>query len=158
MQTSRAVLVVGEIMALIAATKLTIDFPIFDSSRWSLKKTLVRAATGGRIANDSHGINIRAIDGISFSIKHGERVGLMGHNGAGKSTLLRAIAGVYAPTYGGLLVEGSIASLLDLSLGMDGEFSGYDNILIRCILMGIPKSVVKKRLMRSLSFRSWAIT
>jgi len=73
---------------------------------------------------------VRAIDGISFSIEHGERVGLMGSNGAGKSTLLRALAGVYAPTYGSLLVNGSVASLLDLSLGMDGEFTGYENIFI----------------------------
>lgn len=133
-------------MALVTATNLIIDFPIFDSSSRSLKKTLVRAATGGRIANDSRGINIRAIDGISFSIEHGERVGLMGPNGSGKSTLLRALAGVYAPTYGSLQVKGAIVSLLDLSLGMDGEFTGYENIFIRCILMGIPKSVIKKNI------------
>lgn len=139
-------------MALITAANLTIDYPIFDSSSRSLKKTLVRAATGGRIANDSRGITIRAVDGISFSLKHGDRVGLMGHNGAGKSTLLRALAGVYAPTYGSLLVEGSIAALLDLSLGMDGEFTGYDNIFIRCILMGIPKPVVKKNIDEIIEF------
>lgn len=133
-------------MALITATNLIIDFPIFDSSSRSLKKTLVRAATGGRIANDSRGINIRAIDGISFTLEHGDRVGLMGPNGSGKSTLLRALAGVYAPTYGSLQVKGAIVSLLDLSLGMDGEFTGYENIFIRCILMGIPKSIIKKNI------------
>ena len=133
-------------MARITADRLVIDYPIFDSSSRSLKKTLVRAATGGRIAKDSHGITIRAIDGVSFSIDHGDKVGLMGHNGAGKSTLLRAIAGVYAPTSGTLQTRGSIVSLLDLSLGMDAEFSGYDNILIRCILMGIPKLEVKKKI------------
>jgi len=133
-------------MALVTATNLIIDFPIFDSSSRSLKKTLVRAATGGRIANDSRGINIRAIDGISFTLEHGDRVGLMGPNGSGKSTLLRALAGVYAPTYGSLQVKGAVVSLLDLSLGMDGEFTGYENIFIRCILMGIPKSVIKKNI------------
>lgn len=139
-------------MALITATNLTIDYPIFDSSSRSLKKTLVRAATGGRIANDARGISIRAIDDISFSLKHGDRVGLMGHNGAGKSTLLRALAGVYAPTYGSLRVEGSVASLIDLSLGMDSEFTGYDNIFIRCTLMGIPKSVIKKNIDEIVAF------
>jgi len=133
-------------MALITAQNLIIDFPIFDSSSRSFKKTLIRAATGGRIANDSRGINIRAIDGISLHIEHGERVGLMGPNGAGKSTLLRALAGVYAPTYGNLQIKGAVVSLLDLSLGMDGEFTGYENIFIRCILMGIPKSVIKKNI------------
>jgi len=139
-------------MALITAANLTIDYPIFDSSSRSLKKTLLRTATGGRIANDSRGINVRAIDGISFSIDHGERIGLMGPNGAGKSTLLRTIAGVYTPTYGSLLAKGSVASLLDLSLGMDGEFTGYENIFIRCVLMGIPKSVVKKHIDEIIEF------
>ena len=139
-------------MALITANNLTIDYPIFDSSSRSLKKTLIRTATGGRIASDARGVNVRAIDGISFSIEHGERVGLMGHNGAGKSTLLRAIAGVYTPTYGSLQVKGSVASLLDLSLGMDGEFTGYENIFIRCILMGVPKTVIKKHIDEIIEF------
>ena len=151
-RASRVVLVIGEIMSGITAANLIIDYPIFDSSSRSLKKTIIRAATGGRIANDSRGISVRAIDGISFSIEHGERVGLMGSNGAGKSTLLRALAGVYAPTYGSLLVNGSVASLLDLSLGMDGEFTGYENIYIRCVLMGIPRSVIKKHVDEIIEF------
>lgn len=139
-------------MALITADNLTIDYPIFDSSSRSLKKTLIRTATGGRIASDARGVNVRAIDGVSFSIDHGERVGLIGHNGAGKSTLLRALAGVYTPTCGSLRVDGSVVSLLDLSLGMDGEFTGYENIFIRCVLMGIPKSVIKKHIDEIIEF------
>ena len=117
-------------MTSIKAENLTIDYPIFGSSSRSFKKTLIRAATGGKIANDAHGISIRAIDDISFSFCEGERIGLVGHNGAGKSTLLRSLAGVYAPTHGSLVVRGSIASLLDISLGMDEEFTGYENIQI----------------------------
>jgi lipopolysaccharide transport system ATP-binding protein len=131
-------------MTLIKAKNLTIFYPIFDSSSRSLKKAVIRAATGGKIANDAHGISVCAIDTISFSFGEGERVGLVGHNGAGKSTLLRAIAGVYAPTRGSMEVKGSIVSLLDLSLGMDNEFTGYENIFMRCVLMGIGKSEVKK--------------
>jgi lipopolysaccharide transport system ATP-binding protein len=133
-------------MNLITADGLTIDYPIFDSSGRSLKKTLVRAATGGRIANDARGVTVRAVDGISFTIAEGERVALMGHNGAGKSTLLRALAGVYAPTGGSLEVKGSVASLLDLSLGMDGEFTGYENIFMRCIFMGKSKYEVNRHI------------
>jgi len=133
-------------MAQITVSNLTIDYPIFDSSSRSFKKTIVRAATGGRIASDSRGINVRAIDNISFSIDHGQRVALMGNNGAGKSTLLKALAGVYAPTYGQIKIEGAIVSLLDLHLGMDGEFTGYENIFIRCVLMGIPRAVIKRNI------------
>lgn len=133
-------------MTSIKVENLTIDYPIFGSSSRSLKKTLIRAATGGKIANDAHGISIRAIDDISFSFCEGERIGLVGHNGAGKSTLLRVLAGVYAPTHGSLVVKGSIVSLLDISLGMDEEFTGYENIIMRCILMGIAKSEVNKHI------------
>ena len=133
-------------MTSIKVENLTIDYPIFGSSSRSLKKTLIRAATGGKIASDAHGISIRAIDDISFSFREGERIGLVGHNGAGKSTLLRVLAGVYAPTHGSLVVRGSIVSLLDISLGMDEEFTGYENIIMRCILMGIAKSEVNKHI------------
>jgi lipopolysaccharide transport system ATP-binding protein len=143
---SRGLLDIGAVMTSIRAENLTIDYPIFDSSSRSFKKTIVRAATGGRIASDAHGVSVRAIDNISFSVNAGERVGLMGHNGAGKTTLLRALAGVYAPTYGSLDVRGSVVSLLDLSLGMDGEFTGYENIFMRCIFMGISRSEVNKHL------------
>jgi lipopolysaccharide transport system ATP-binding protein len=133
-------------MTLIKAENLTIYYPIFGSSSRSFKKTLVRAATGGKIANDAHGVSICAIDNNSFSFREGERIGLVGHNGAGKSTLLRALAGVYAPASGSLTVNGTIASLLDISLGMDEEFTGYENIFMRCVLMGIAKAEVKKHI------------
>ncbi len=139
-------------MASITATDLAIEYPIFDSASRSMKKTIARAATGGRIAGDSRGLSVRAIDGISFSIDAGERIGLMGHNGAGKSTLLRALAGVYKPTSGSLIVEGSVASLIDLSLGMDDEFSGYENIFMRSVFMGIPKTVVKNKIDEIIEF------
>jgi lipopolysaccharide transport system ATP-binding protein len=131
-------------MTSIKAENLTIYYPIFGSSSRSIKKTIVRAATGGKIANDAHGISICAIDNISFSVAEGERIGLVGHNGAGKSTLLRALAGVYAPASGSLMVNGRIASLLDISLGMDEEFTGYENIFMRCVLMGIAKAEIYK--------------
>jgi lipopolysaccharide transport system ATP-binding protein len=133
-------------MTSIKSENLTIYYPIFGASSRSLKKTLVRAATGGKIANDARGISVCAIDNMSFSFREGERIGLVGHNGAGKSTLLRALAGVYAPACGNLKVSGSVVSLLDISLGMDEEFTGYENIFMRCILMGISKSEVNKHI------------
>jgi len=133
-------------MTSIKADNLTIYYPIFGSSSRSVKKTLIRAATGGKIASDAHGTNICAIDNISFSFREGERIGLVGHNGAGKSTLLRVVAGVYVPSSGTLTVKGRVASLLNISLGMDEEFTGYENIFMRCILMGIPRSEINKHI------------
>jgi lipopolysaccharide transport system ATP-binding protein len=139
-------------MAFIKADRLTIDYPIFDSAGRSLKKTLARAATGGLIASDARGVNVRAIDNVSFEIKEGERVGLMGHNGAGKTTLLQVLAGIYEPVVGILQVEGKVTSLLDVALGMDGEFTGYDNIFIRGILMGKSNNDIKKHLNEIIEF------
>ena len=133
-------------MTYINAENLTLYYPVFGSSSRSLKKTLVRAATGGRIAGDARGITICALDNVSFSVSEGERIGLVGHNGAGKSTLLRALAGVYVPAGGSLNVKGKVASLLSISLGMDDEFTGYENIFMRCVLMGIEKAEIKKHI------------
>jgi len=142
-------------MTCIRAQNITIYYPLFGSSSRSLKKTLVRAATGGRIANDARGISVCAIDNLTFSFSEGERIGLVGHNGAGKTTLLRALAGVYKPAGGLLAVEGKIASLLDISMGMDDEFTGYENIYIRSILAGIAKSDVKNISTILLNFPNW---
>ena len=73
---------------------------------------------------------------LIFSIEEGERVGLLGCNGSGKSTILRVLAGVYWPTSGRAEVEGSIGSLLDISLGTDGESTGIENMYLRGTLLG----------------------
>ena len=64
----------------------------------------------------------------------------MGHNGSGKTTLLRVLAGIYEPVRGRLSVTGQVSSLLDLSLGMDHEATGYENIMLRGALMGLSPS------------------
>ena len=76
----------------------------------------------------------------------------MGPNGAGKSTLLRAIAGVYQPSIGHIDVKGSIASLIDISLGMDMEATGYENIRMRGIMMGLSLKQIK--LLSKLSYNT----
>lgn len=133
-------------MAYIHADQISIDFPIYNSSGRSMKNAVLRATTGGRIARDAgNHTYIRSLDDVSFEIKAGERVGLVGHNGSGKTTLLRALSGVYAPTGGRLRVDGRVASLLDISLGMDPDATGYENILMRGIIMGMgPKKMLAK--------------
>jgi len=86
---------------------------------------------------------VKALNNITLDLKDGDRLGVMGPNGAGKSTLLRTLAGVYHPTSGSIDVSGSIASLIDISLGMDGEATGYENIRMRAIMMGIKLKQIK---------------
>ncbi|MEM7466134.1 MAG: ABC transporter ATP-binding protein [Pseudomonadota bacterium] len=96
--------------------------------------------TRGRLAIDSADhIVVRALDGVSFDICDDARVGLVGFNGAGKSTLLRTIGGIYKPTSGSVELEGSVSSLTDISLGIDSEATGYENIVLRGLMMGLSR-------------------
>jgi lipopolysaccharide transport system ATP-binding protein len=130
----------------IQAREATVSFPIMNSSHRSLKKLLLNATTGGRIGNDARNhILVTSLCNVSFDIQPGERVALTGHNGSGKTTLLRALAGVYAPVSGSLEVVGKVSSLLDISIGMDPEATGEENVFLRATLMGIPKFEIEKR-------------
>lgn len=125
-------------MASIDFRNVSIDFPIFNSNGRSLKKRIMSVATGGQLSEDRSGVVvIRALNNLDFSIKDGERVALIGHNGAGKTTLLRVLNKVYAPTSGTVSINGSLGSLIDISLGIDPEASGLENIYIRGRLLGM---------------------
>lgn len=133
-------------MALIKFEGVCVDFPIFNSTGRSLKKRLMQVATGGQVSADPSGVVvIRALDNLDFTIRDGERVALIGHNGAGKSTLLRVLSGVYAPTFGQAEVLGQMGSLIDISLGIDPEASGMENIYLRGRLLGMSGAEIKAK-------------
>lgn len=133
-------------MALIDFQDVCVDFPVFNSTSRSLKKRLMRVATGGQLNEDATGVVvIRALENLSFRIQDGERVALLGHNGAGKTTLLRVLSSVYAPTFGTAKVEGKLGSLIDISLGIDPEASGLENIYIRGRLLGMSSAEIKEK-------------
>lgn len=133
-------------MALIDFQGVCVDFPIFNSSGRSLKKRLMRVATGGQLTQDAIGvIVIRALENLTFKIHDGERVALLGHNGAGKTTLLRVLSSVYAPTSGSAVIQGKLGSLIDISLGIDPEASGLENIYIRGRLLGMSAAEIKEK-------------
>tara|TARA_R110000868_G_scaffold47354_6_gene155468 strand:+ start:7531 stop:8235 length:705 start_codon:yes stop_codon:yes gene_type:complete len=92
---------------------------------------------GGRIAREDKTMQVEALRGVNFELVDGDRLALVGHNGAGKTTLLKVLAGVYPPTHGRVEIEGSLTPLTDLSLGMDPESTGYENIIFRCIFIGM---------------------
>jgi lipopolysaccharide transport system ATP-binding protein len=116
---------------------IVVDFPIYGSQTRSLKNTFIRAATGGMLARDAaERVVVRALDEVSFELHEGDRVGLVGHNGSGKSTLLRVLTGAYEPARGSVEVSGRVASMLSITLGMDTEATGYENIFVRAAIMG----------------------
>jgi lipopolysaccharide transport system ATP-binding protein len=133
-------------MTFINLQDVNIDFPVFNSTGRSLKKRLIHLATGGQLNEDASGVVVvRALENLSFTIQDGERVALLGHNGAGKSTLLRVLSSVYAPTHGTAYIQGKLGSLIDISLGIDPESSGLENIYIRGRLLGMTSSEIKAK-------------
>lgn len=140
-------------MASIEFSNVCVDFPIYNANGRSLKKRLIQVATGGQLGADQQGrVVVRALEDLSFSIKDGDRVGLLGHNGAGKSTLLRLLSGVYAPSSGTAHVSGDIGSLIDISLGIDPEATGRENIYLRGGLLGMTRSEINSQIDEIIEF------
>ena len=133
-------------MASIELKDVIVDFPIYNANTRSFKNTVLKATSGGKVDIYEQNINIRALDGIAFTLKDGDRLGLVGHNGAGKSTLLRLLGKVYIPCAGTARIEGSIGSLIALSLGIDQEATGRENIYIRGSLLGLKKQEIEQKI------------
>ncbi|WP_421922004.1 ABC transporter ATP-binding protein [Maricaulis maris] len=81
--------------------------------------------------------HVDALQDVSFNLKHGDRLGLLGRNGSGKSTLLKALAGIYPPSGGTITIKGKVASIFNASLGFVPQATGYENILLRGTLLGM---------------------
>ncbi|NDH67972.1 MAG: ABC transporter ATP-binding protein [Gammaproteobacteria bacterium] len=130
-------------MSHVVAEHISVEFPIYGPQSRSLKNTVIRAASGGTLARDAgQRVVVRALNNVNFSFKEGDRVGIFGHNGSGKSTLLRVITGTYEPSSGAISVSGKIASMLSISVGMEAEATGLENIYLRGTLMGLkPKEI-----------------
>ncbi|WP_363325331.1 ABC transporter ATP-binding protein [uncultured Parasutterella sp.] len=140
-------------MSRIILENVTLDIPIYNSQGRSLKKTIMGITTGGKISSTENGNTVvRSLDDISLKIGPKERVGLVGHNGAGKSTLLRVMGRVYTPNAGSAIIEGTIGSLIDISLGIDSEATGIENIFLRGALLGIPREKLEKELENIIEF------
>lgn len=140
-------------MASIDFSSVCVDFPIYNANGRSLKKRLIQVATGGQLGADQQGrVIVRALENLSFSMKDGDRVGLLGHNGAGKSTLLRLLSGVYAPSSGTARISGEIGSLIDISLGIDPEATGRENIYLRGGLLGMTRPEINSQIEEIVEF------
>lgn len=140
-------------MSSISLKNVTVDIPIYNSQSRSLKKTFMGLASGGRIGLSEKGFSIvRSLTNINLEVKDGERIGLLGPNGAGKSTLLRVLGGAYIPTDGEAIIGGKVGSLIDVSLGIDSESTGIENIYLRAALLQIPRKIVDQQLDSIIAF------
>jgi lipopolysaccharide transport system ATP-binding protein len=130
-----------------------VDFPVFNASALSLKNRVLSAVTGGAIDRKYDGtLIVKGLQNINLKIEAGERVGLIGHNGAGKTTLLRVLSGIYAPTEGEAIINGECVSLINISLGIDPEATGRENIKLRSSMIGLTPKQAKMKIDEIIAF------
>ncbi len=94
----------------------------------------------------------RALDHVSFKVRRGEVVGLVGTNGSGKSTMLKCIAGVLEPSEGSIVVRGNIAPLIELGAGFDAELTARENIYLNGSLLGYTHEFIDEHLQEIIDF------
>jgi ABC-type polysaccharide/polyol phosphate transport system ATPase subunit len=109
--------------------------------RYPLRRTLSLARqqvrrTGGTIVSEDGGGYVTALDDVSFELRSGDRLGLVGANGAGKTTLLKVLYGIYRPTAGHVRIDGRVDALFNINLGFRREATGRRNIFLRGLING----------------------
>lgn len=121
-----------------------LEYPIYGLGARSLKKSIVGWIKGdSALRQDTQ--RVQALKGINLQIRDGDRIGVIGSNGAGKTTLLRVLAGALYPNQGRVRRVGVTSSLFDVYLGMNPEASGWDNIMLRGLFLGLSPSEIRAR-------------
>ncbi len=113
---------------------------------WHQKRIKDVIIPGSNKFSDYSDGKVHAIDNLSLSLKDGDRLAIIGHNGAGKSTLLKVISGIYPPSSGTLKVDGNISSMFELATGFEMEQSGWNNIYLRGLMLGLSPKEIKDKM------------
>ena len=125
----------------IEVTDLVMEFKVTKDKIDTLKEYVIRTLK----RNKKEKRKIRILDGISFKVNRGERVGILGFNGSGKSTLLRIISGIYEPTEGSVKINGKVAPLLAISAGFDKNYTGKNNIFLNGAFLSMDENYLKEK-------------
>jgi ABC-type polysaccharide/polyol phosphate transport system ATPase subunit len=132
-------------MASVVVENASLSYPIYDISARSIKVAALRSV-GGKV-NQNHGrVDVQALTEISLQLRDGDRIAIIGRNGAGKTTLLKLIAGIYEPNSGRVRIEGSVSSLTDVTMGMDLDATGSENIKMRGVFLGMTHAEMNAQL------------
>lgn len=118
---------------------ISVQYLIGDIKDIGLKDYVIR-----KIQHKDDRKTFMALDGITFSLKNGDACGIIGRNGAGKSTLLKVISGIMQPSRGTAVVEGTIAALLELGSGFDGNLTVKENAYLRGAMLGYTRAFMNE--------------
>jgi ABC-type polysaccharide/polyol phosphate transport system ATPase subunit len=124
--------------ALVELNDISLRFVNYADKQYSLKRAVIDLVLRREAPVPSS--QFWALQGITLTIRQGERVGVLGGNGAGKSTLLRLLARIYPPTSGRVTIRGSVAPLIEMGAGFNPELSGKDNIILYGAMLGFNRS------------------
>ena len=130
-------------MALISIKNVSLSYPIYSQKSRSARQLII-SRLGGSISTNDNVVVVDALRSINLELRDGDRLGIVGHNGAGKTTLLRLLALVYEPQSGKVIVDGKVSSYVDITLGMDPESTGWENIIFRCVFLGLTYKQAKE--------------
>lgn len=145
----------------IRAENISLSYPVFGAPKMQIEPGTVDAArdtlrgrgTGALVAGTVIGAtHVDALRNISFELKPGDRLGLLGRNGSGKSTLLRVLAGVYPPSSGRVELRGRAAPMFNVGLGVRPEASGRRNIILRGLLNGLTRKEAEAKVDEIIEF------
>ena len=126
--------------SIITVENVSMRFRMDKNKTTSLKEWVVTHLLGKQQYEE-----FSALQDVSFEVKRGEIVGIIGRNGAGKSTLLKVISGIFKPTSGKVVTAGRVAPMLELGSGFDMELSGHDNIFLNGAILGFSEEFLKSK-------------
>ena len=125
---------------MIEVSDVSMRFRMNSDKIMSLKEYVTTALRGGL-----HYQEFTALDHVSFTVKKGETLGLIGRNGAGKSTLLKMISGILKPTEGSVVCHGNVVPMLELGSGFDMDLTGRENIFLNGAILGYSEEFLKEK-------------
>ena len=125
---------------IIEAKDVSIRYILGDFKDIGIKEYVLR-----KIKRNYHVREFWAVDGVSFTLERGDMLGIIGSNGAGQSTLLKAVTGIMVPTKGWVKVNGSIAALLELASGFDGDLTVRENTYLRGAMLGYTRKFMNEK-------------
>ncbi len=138
-------------LPLISAKNITLSFPSLTPAERKLMTNPMKFLADFYFSRPTRK-SIQILNGLSFDVHPGDRVGIIGHNGAGKSTLLRLLSGAYTPTSGDLIMNGEAKGLFDVSSGMSLDATGLENIYLRGLQMGMSVAQIKSKIPAIMEF------